>query len=139
MRTNLFLLLLTMTCFFIKANAQTGEVYGNVKTTDNKPLEAATVSLLKTKDSSLIKIAEADKAGVYKFENIRYGNYMVQAEALGHDKSMSKIFDLNEAHPSIAVDNISLASGAKVLARVNITAQRPLIENKIDKTIVNVY
>ena len=138
MRTNLFLLLLTVSCFFTKANAQTGEVYGNVKTTDNKPLEAATISLLKAKDSSLIKIAVADKAGAYRFENIHYGNYIIQAEALGYDKSMSKIFDLTEAHPAIAVDNISLVSGTKVLAGVNITAQRPLIENKIDKTVVNV-
>jgi outer membrane receptor protein involved in Fe transport len=138
MRPNLFLLLLTASCFLIKANAQTGEVYGNVKTTDNKPLEAATVSLLKAKDSSLIKIAVADKAGVYKFENIRYGSYLVQAEALGHDKSMSKIFDLTQEHSPVAIDDISLASGTKVLAGVNITSQRPLIENKIDKTVVNV-
>ncbi len=77
MRTNFSLALLFTFFVFINANAQIGSVSGIVKTTDNKPLEAATVSLLRVKDSSLTKIALADKTGAYKFENLQYGSFKV--------------------------------------------------------------
>ncbi len=138
MRIYLFLLILIAPGFLINANAQTGVVAGKVKTADDKPLEAATVSLLKAKDSSLVKLSVADKTGAYKFENIHYGSYLIQAEAVGHDKSWSKIFEISQAQTSVAVSDIKLGAASKVLAGVNVTTLRPLIENKIDKTVVNV-
>ncbi|MEP6594851.1 MAG: TonB-dependent receptor [Ginsengibacter sp.] len=138
MRKYLHLLFLAAPCICINARAQTGMVYGNIKSADSKPLEAATVSLLKTKDSSLIKIAVADKSGGYRFENIKYGSYTVQAEAVGHEKSNSKIFEINNTRPSFAADEIKLEATSKVLKDVTVSTQRPLIENKIDKTVVNV-
>jgi outer membrane receptor protein involved in Fe transport len=133
----LFTSLLTL-CFVTNASSQTADVYGNIKTSDNKPIEAATVSLLKAKDSSLIKIAVADKAGAYRFDRIQYGNYLVQAEAVGYEKGVSKIFEINNSKPSFAANEIKLATTSKVLKDVTVSTQRPLIENKIDKTVVNV-
>src|SRR6187397_1849380 len=95
----LFTSLLTL-CFVINASAQTADVYGNIKTSDSKPVEAATLSLLKAKDSSLIKIAVADKTGAYRFDRIQYANYLVQAEAVGQDKGVGQIFEINNSKPS---------------------------------------
>ena len=94
--------------------------------------------MLKAKDSSLIKIEVADKAGKYKFENMPYGNYLIKAEAVGYERTISKSFEISQDKPSVAADEIKLKAASKVLTGVNITTQRPLIENKIDKTVVNV-
>lgn len=129
--------------FFILMNfaitlAQTSEVSGVIKNTDNKALEGATVSLLNAKDSSLIKIAVADKTGSYRFENVPYGKYIIKAEAIAHDKIFSDIVEITQANPSGIANEIKLPAAAKVLTGISVTTQRPSIENRIDKTVVNV-
>ncbi|MEO6328421.1 MAG: TonB-dependent receptor, partial [Ginsengibacter sp.] len=138
MSKTFYLLFLATTFFYIAGRAQATLVSGVIKNTDNKPLEGATVSLLKAKDSALIKIEVADKTGSYKFENISYGNYFIGAGAIGYEKIQSTSFDISEAHPVFVADEIKLKAGTQVLSGINVTTQRPLIENKIDKTVVNV-
>ena len=60
--------------------AQTGTLSGSLKSQENKPIESATVYLKKAKDSTLVKIALTDKAGLYEFENIKFGHYFLQAK-----------------------------------------------------------
>lgn len=112
-------------------------ITGNVKGANDKPLTNATVSLLKAKDSSLVKLAVASENGAYKFEKINAGQYLIKAEAVGHQKSFSKMVEAL-SNKAVVVDDIKLAEAVKVLAGVNVTSYRPLIENKIDKMVVNV-
>ena len=132
-------LLLVLFSFVFLAStsfSQTGEVLGKVKGADNKALGGASVSLLRAKDSSLVKIAVGDNEGTYRFEKLNAGQYLIKAEAVGHQKTFSKVFTL-EGKP-ITLDEIKLSEAAKVLAGVNVTTTRPLIENRIDKMVVNV-
>src|SRR5205085_12568011 len=96
-KTLLFTLLLLIPVLFINAQSQTGNINGIVKSADNKALESATVSLLRAKDSSLVKIAIADKTGNYRFENIHYGAYLLKAEAIGFQKNISKPIQISGA------------------------------------------
>lgn len=138
MKQIVFLALLTLQTLLISAQPPTGKITGLIKTADNKPVESATVSLLKAKDSSLIKIDIADKTGAYKFENVSHGNYLIQAEAVGYTKVISKVIEVTAAQTSVAVSEIKLEAVSKVLNDVSVTVKRPLIENRIDKTVVNV-
>lgn len=135
---NFSLTILAVSFIFIATDAQKAVLSGVIKNSSDKPLEGATVSLLKAQDSSLIKIEVADKTGTYRFENIPYGNYLVKAEAIGYERNFGKSFEISQTQSAAALDEIKLKAGAKVLTGVNITAERPLIENKIDKTVVNV-
>ncbi|HXL57630.1 MAG TPA: carboxypeptidase-like regulatory domain-containing protein, partial [Chitinophagaceae bacterium] len=66
-------LIIVCTGLFFCANAhaqQTGKISGFIKSSDNKVIEAATVTLLKTKDTSIVKIAVTDKTGLFEFEKI---------------------------------------------------------------------
>ena len=57
------------------ANAQSvNKISGTVTDEQSKPLVAATVSLLRAKDSGLVKVAISDKAGIYEFVNIKDGS-----------------------------------------------------------------
>jgi hypothetical protein len=120
------------------ANAQSGKISGLIKAIDNKPIDAATVSLLKSKDSSLVKIAVTDKSGGFVFESINTGMYLIQVEAIGFDKLLSELIELTNDKPAVIAREMKLASASKMLNDVSVTAKRPLIENRIDKTIVNV-
>src|SRR3712207_3446906 len=60
------------------ALAQSGtRITGLVKDAQARPLAAATVSLLRAADSSLVKLAVSGKTGVYEFAGIQQGRYLL--------------------------------------------------------------
>src|SRR5260221_567100 len=75
----------------ISVNAQsTGKILGTVTDGGNqKIIDAATISLLKAKDSSLVKLSLTDKEGHFSFENLKGGNYLIMASSIGHRKVYS--------------------------------------------------
>ena len=115
-------------------------VSGNVKAA-GKAVEAATVSLLQASDSSLIKIAITDKNGHFAFEKATAGNrYLVSVDALAFQKYYSSVFSVVAgASQNVSLPDVNLvATVATAGNTVVVTSKRPLIENKIDKTVVNV-
>jgi iron complex outermembrane receptor protein len=127
---------------FISLNlfAQTPQtsVSGNVADNKNKPVELATISLVKAEDSSLVKISITDKTGKFSFPNIPFGNYYLNVSAIGYAKLNSSMFELNNSAPVKDITPIILQQETKTLSEVTITAKKPLIEQKIDRMIVNV-
>ncbi len=112
------------------------KISGTVKDADNKPLNAATITLLKAADSSIAKLNASDKSGSYTFEHIEPGKYIVLATAVGYTKAYSAAFEL--AGTDKVVPDITLAKVATEMSAVVVTARRPLIEVKADKMVVNV-
>ena len=80
----------------------------------------------------------ADKTGKYAFENVAEGTYLVSISAVGHSKGFSETFDINAANSSVILKTIELVPQAKSIGEVTVTAKKPLIEQKLDRTIVNV-
>lgn len=120
------------------AHAQTGNrISGQVQESENKGLSGITVSLLKAADSALVKVAVSDKAGQYEFEQVKEGQYLLSFTSVGYEKKISAPFDL-AAGTSFAVPVVVLVPTAKGLGGVTVQARRPLVENKIDKMVVNV-
>ena len=114
---------------------QNANVSGKV-TASGKPVEAASVSMLKTEDSALVKIEVSDKQGNFEFDNVKPGKYFLQTNVVGYKKVFTPAFEMNNSN--IHMDEIKLIEEQKELAGVSVTAVRPLVENKIDKTVVNV-
>lgn len=115
-----------------------GKVTGAVIDGSQKIVEASTISLLRAKDSSSVKFAVPSKEGKFVFESIEYGKYMVSVSAIGHLKGYSEIFELTPAQNSIQLKTINLVPVDNTLGNITITAKRPFIEQRIDRTIVNV-
>lgn len=131
--------LLTLFCALVlTATAQTkqGKVSGAVLDAANNPLVSATVSLLKSKDSSLIKTAVSGKDGRYEFDNLADGEYLLLVTSSGMEKRYSK--PVTVAASAVTVEALALQPVVKSMGGVTVTAQRPFIETKIDKTVVNV-
>jgi protocatechuate 3,4-dioxygenase beta subunit len=74
----LFALAAAVLTFTYAGFAQTNSrVKGEVKDESQKPLQGITVSLLRSKDSSLVKAAITDKSGGYLFESVKDGSYLL--------------------------------------------------------------
>ena len=76
MRKILTLLALTLTVLSVASNAQVsnGSISGTVIDGSTKTIESATITLLRVKDSSVVKMSVADKTGKYVFEAVPEGN-----------------------------------------------------------------
>lgn len=114
-----------------------GLVSGQV-TAAGKPLEFATIMLLKAQDSTLVKGAISDAAGKWAFENVGAGRYVVAAHQVGFRKTYSAPFVLDQTRPAAELPQLSLPEEAKNLSEVNVVAKKPFIEQQVDRTVVNV-
>src|SRR4029077_7694337 len=103
-----------------------------------KPVESASLSLLKIKDSSLVKIEVTDKQGNFEFDNIKSGNYFVQADVVGYKKIFTPAFEVSNTNATVHLDEIKLTEELKELVAVSVTTTRPMVENKNEKTVINV-
>ena len=133
-------LLMTMLTLGTITQAQTkpGKVHGTVNDAAKSAVGSATISLLKAKDSSLVKMSVSDKDGKFAFENVGEGKYLIAITAVGHAKTWSNHFELSDAVPAIQLETVSLKLQSKELKEVTVVSRKPLIEQKIDRTIVNV-
>lgn len=138
MRTKLIVVSIILTALNLSAFAQqqAGKVGGKVGGADKASLQAATVTLLKSKDSAVVKMSVSDKEGKFEFENVPNGKYLLLVSAVGHEKKYTPTFEVN----GLAVDagQIALTGASKEMKTVTVTASRPMIEQKIDRTVVNV-
>lgn len=117
---------------------ETGKVTGTVIDGSAKTIESSTITLLKTIDSSVVKIGAADGNGHFEFDDVAHGKYMVSVSAIGHQKGFSEVFEITAAKPTVDLKTIELVAMARSLAGVTVIAKKPLIEQKIDRTVVNV-
>lgn len=134
-----FFIIIAALCTFTSFAQVTGTVWGTVRSADEKSQPAAaTVALLRAKDSATVKVTASGKEGAYSFDKVAAGKYLLSVTAVGHRKAFSAPFEITNSAPSYGAAPISLTALPKALAGVTITAQRALIEQKIDRTIVNV-
>jgi hypothetical protein len=115
----------------------TGRIEGSVFGSE-KAIEAATISVLKAKDSSLAKMALTTKTGQFEVERIAEGRYLIMVSAVGYKKYYSETFELSEGTPSYKLKDIVLSVADKSLKEVTVTAKKQFVEQKMDRTLINV-
>lgn len=96
------------------------QISGTVKDETGKSIDKATVSLLKAKDSSIVKL-NATKSGSYTFETTASGKYLVMATNVGYAPAYSQAFDYNGT--AVKLDAIILQKASTQLAGVVVTAK----------------
>ncbi|MEO8823879.1 MAG: TonB-dependent receptor [Ginsengibacter sp.] len=134
-----FIFLHWLLIFSIASFAQTpnGSISGRITDGgDQKIIDAATLSLFKSIDSSLVKINLTDKEGNFEFHNVAPGKYYLVATSVGHLSTYSPT--INVADKNVSIGTLKLNNEIKTLKGITITAKKPFIERKIDRTIINV-
>jgi len=131
MRT-IFLSLLTAITFY----AQAQKISGVAKDDNGTPLNGTTISLHRTTDSAVVKLAVSKENGSYTFSGIKEGNYKVSASNVGYKTAFSDVFTV--AASDIILPEIKMSKAAAALGNVTVTSKKPMVEVKADKTILNV-
>jgi hypothetical protein len=126
------LLIAGMMLLAVSANSQ--KISGVVKDHQGKALEKSTVSLLLATDSSVVKLGVTDNAGKYSIPATP-GKYLVSASFAGYQATYSSPF---EVVSDVRVPEIVMVAREGDMTGVTVTTQRPIIEVKADKTILNV-
>ncbi len=134
----IFTFILLAVASLAQAQNKSGKITGLVKNAEGKALEAATVSLLKAENQSLVKVSITDKEGNFDFERIPEGKFFVSIAAAGYSNLKSQIIEVTPDKQTVDAGSFTVEPVAKDLGNVEVASKRPLIENKIDKTIVNV-
>ena len=106
-------------------------VKGKVLDPNGQPLFAATVALLNAKDSSLAKVTATEADGTFDLE-VPSGNYLLKVSVVGFDAYSSLV---NVANNNVSLPEIKLSSSSVNLKEVTVTADKPMIEVKPDKTV----
>lgn len=125
--------------FAAQVAAQSQEkITGKISGADNKPLAAATIELHRSTDSSLVKAALSDARGEFEFANIHGGKYFLAISAVGYATLLAPSFEFAGDKP-VALNEFKLElSSATSLKEVKITTKKPMVEQKLDKTVLNV-
>ncbi len=90
-----FIILIFLSAFSFGQDA--AQVSGTIKGDNDKPLASATVSLLKTKDSSLVKIAVTNNNGVFKIVPVlKIGSLFSFCNICCYIKSTTSTFEVKE-------------------------------------------
>ena len=134
----LFLTLFALLLFNF-ANAQTsdGKISGSVLDDAKKPLDGATVILLVAKDSTVVGSQLANPDGSFAFLNLKDNTYLIKATYIGYKNYRSGNVVISQQKP-VSLPAFILSSIGKTLKEVSVTAQKSYIQQKIDRTVVNV-
>lgn len=113
------------------------QVSGKILDADNKPLSLFTISLLKQKDSSVVKLFLTDKEGGYIIDYRIEGTYLLQVQHRSYRTYWSQPFIIKNNSP-VQLAAVQMIPVATTLANVTVGSKKPLVERKADRTIINV-
>ncbi|MGZ5281252.1 MAG: outer membrane beta-barrel protein, partial [Bacteroidia bacterium] len=130
------ILSLLFAVFFLtsfSAEAQ-NTITGKVLNSDGAPMPGASMVLLDSTNKKLVKSTLTDSSGQFAFEHLMQGKYFLRGMYMGVETWQSETINLNGANVNIPY--ITLKENA--LKEVVVTTQKPFIEVKGDRLVVNV-
>lgn len=133
----------TLTAFLLFSFAassfaqNTASIKGLVQDKNNKPLQSVSISLLKLKDSTLLKTAITDGKGNFEININKEGSFLLSYSMVGYEKAFTVLPSLKSGEKIIAA-TATLQTATGKLKEVIVETKKPLIEVKADKTVFNV-
>ena len=115
----------------------TTSIKGYVQDKNNKALQSVSVSLLRLKDSALLKTAITDAGGSFEIKTKKEGSYLLGYSIVGFEKIFIPIPEFKSGE-KITAATVSLQAVSNNLKEVTVISKKPLIEVKADKTVFNV-
>ncbi|KEO75940.1 outer membrane beta-barrel family protein [Anditalea andensis] len=120
--------------FQVKAQ---GLIIGRVMESETTGAAFATVSILNVSDSVMVKGAITDEEGNYAIRQVPGGNYLIAVSSVGFDKVFLDPIAYEGSH-ALTLPVIRLQEAALALGEVVVSAQRPVMERKSDRYVMDV-
>jgi len=113
-------------CMCVSAMAQrNGTLSGKlVDTSNNKPVAAATITVLDKKDSSLVSFTMTGNDGSFEIKGLAEGTYRLLITHVNYHNS-SKIFSVTAADKNAALGTLAMTDLTKTLNEVTVTSEAP--------------
>lgn len=122
---------------FTFTQAQTFKVNGSIiEQQQKKALEYASVALISLPDSTTVNGQITNQQGIYEFKNVKPGKYLIKTMMMGFEKKASAVFEVKDADVKVPV--MMLNPSAQALKEINVVSKMPVIDQRADRTIVNV-
>ncbi|MCC9137820.1 TonB-dependent receptor domain-containing protein [Pontibacter silvestris] len=113
-------------------------ISGNVIDTETqKPVEFATVALINLSTGKPVDGTMVDDKGCFTLSKVAAGKYKINVSFLGYQQQVIDNITISSDNADVNIGTIALASDAKKLEEVVITGEKPLVEEKIDRTVYN--
>jgi hypothetical protein len=128
--TLLFILLFTLPTY--------SQISGKLASADAGAVGFATVTILKSSDSSAVRSVLSDENGNFVVNGIANGNHILKVSSLGYVNWFSQPFVLNAAQPGYAAGTIVLTASRKQLGEVVVRARKPMVQQLAGGLQVNV-
>lgn len=119
------------------AQSEPARIKGAVNDGEGAPLAFANVILKLGQDSSIAKVGYTDDAGLFEIVNVPEGSYWLTISFVGLPEKNTEVFELNSGQV-FELPAMALEASPEELEGVTVTATRPLVEVKPDKTVFNV-
>jgi hypothetical protein len=119
-------------------NAQSGAVKGKIEVSPNLA-KIVLVTLVAAKDNTIVKTQITEVDGSFEFLNLKADNYRIVIEEETYKPFQSKIFTITNESTIFTLPTIILEkNAANALEEVVVRNKKSFVENKIDKTVLNV-
>jgi iron complex outermembrane recepter protein len=112
------------------------QIRGSVQDGNERPVSNATVALVHPIDSAEVSRTTSNAQGVFNFSNVGIGDYIISVTAIGFTQKWSSRYSVITAQDEIDAGMLKLEMKSEQLNEVVIRAKKPLIEQKIDRTII---
>jgi outer membrane receptor for ferrienterochelin and colicin len=147
MRRILLFSIISLTIFSAKAQFPIGgggskvTVTGRITATvidslTRKPLDYATVSLIRIKDNKTLNGAVTDDKGKVSLQNVAPGEYKLAIGFIGYN-TKSVLLSTTPQKLDFNAGSIVLSPSANTLQAVSVEGKKSMIENKIDRMVYN--
>jgi ferric enterobactin receptor len=140
MRHLLFITTLLLTCHvFLQAQTKPNIIFsGKVfdKST-NQPLEYATISIINIQSGKTINGCITNARGAFALSDIPFGTYKIDIDFIGYEMNTIDSLSINSNRRFISLGTIFLSPSVNNLQAVTVVANKPIVENKIDKIVYN--
>jgi outer membrane receptor protein involved in Fe transport len=100
------------------------------------PVEFANVAMLDPGTGKPVNGAVCDEKGKFVITKIPKGKYIVMISFIGYQSKKVKI-EITDRKSTIDMGSIKLGVSSKLLEEVVVQGQKPLMEEKVDRTIYN--
>ncbi|SEM42682.1 Outer membrane receptor proteins, mostly Fe transport [bacterium A37T11] len=118
--------------------SSTGSISGSaVDSITGKPIDFATISILKSGDTKVVSGGLADEFGKFRIDKLAAGSYRVVISSMGYAPKVVDPVLISSGKLNAVLDSLRLAPSANTLKEVEVIGRPPLVENKIDRLIYN--
>jgi hypothetical protein len=127
-------LLLILLPDLAKAQSVKGSIFDDKKA----PFPYATILLKHSGDSVVYRSTLSSDLGLFSFQNIKAGNYDLSVSLIGFEKLERQAIYVDAEKKITDLGILVLKTSAQMLNSVTIRGETPMIERRIDRTVVNI-